>query len=224
MVRVCFFEGNRNRGSVVKFENRESLIEFDASAAAAPLGAFCFGILRFGWGGRKDGNFFLQLLFCHVEKGGMPYTVSVIISAANILTPLFNHSPFLPSLILCCYIFKFSMALWNQLFLSSFAFVDIIIHSHNIYPFNIMPVVYLVCFVFRIRLVIFNLVDKHSDRVDNDSLAFRPCNNGPSNQQFDFGDKSAFPSDVVCEDGALSAVHSFLDHSVDHERRPISMA
>lgn len=34
----------------MKFENRESSIEFEAAAVAAPFGAFCFGILRSDWG------------------------------------------------------------------------------------------------------------------------------------------------------------------------------
>jgi hypothetical protein len=44
-VFVFFFEGRRYRGSVAKLENRGSLIEFEGAADAAPLGAFCFGIL-----------------------------------------------------------------------------------------------------------------------------------------------------------------------------------
>jgi hypothetical protein len=44
-VRVCFFEGSRNRGSVAKLENRGSLISVEASAEATPLGVFCLGIV-----------------------------------------------------------------------------------------------------------------------------------------------------------------------------------
>ena len=49
LVRLVFFEGRRNRGSVVKFEKRGSLIWLEAEA---PLGAFCLGIL--------DGNYVLR--------------------------------------------------------------------------------------------------------------------------------------------------------------------
>jgi hypothetical protein len=48
-VRVCFFEGNRNRGSVVKLENRASSMDVEGSTEDAPLDAFCFGILMGCW-------------------------------------------------------------------------------------------------------------------------------------------------------------------------------
>jgi hypothetical protein len=41
LVRLVFFDGRRNRGSVVKLENRGSLISVEAAA----LGAFCLGIM-----------------------------------------------------------------------------------------------------------------------------------------------------------------------------------
>lgn len=41
---MCFLEGRRKRGSVEKLENRGSLISV-AAAEAAPLGAFCLGIV-----------------------------------------------------------------------------------------------------------------------------------------------------------------------------------
>jgi hypothetical protein len=49
-VLVCFLEGSRNRGSVVKDVNRGSgseACEADEAAAAEPLGFFCLAIAIF---------------------------------------------------------------------------------------------------------------------------------------------------------------------------------
>jgi len=44
-VRVCFFEGRRKRGSVVKAAKRGSVIVSSEAAALAPLEDFCLTIL-----------------------------------------------------------------------------------------------------------------------------------------------------------------------------------
>jgi len=46
-VRVCFLDGRRNRGSVVKLENRASLVPEGAAAEAEPLIVFCLTISQY---------------------------------------------------------------------------------------------------------------------------------------------------------------------------------
>ena len=50
LVRFCFLDGKRNRGSVVKLENRASLASDGAAAEAEPLVVFCLTIASYRTG------------------------------------------------------------------------------------------------------------------------------------------------------------------------------